>query len=135
MGDSCDAPAPKGAERELNWRRVLVVEDEMCLRLILEDVVTDAGGIALPVATLDEAMTLARADRLDAALLDVDLRNDEVFPAAYLLRERGVPFGFLTAYDASILPPDLADSPTLRKPYLTSNNVLNLLKELLAPKL
>jgi CheY-like chemotaxis protein len=134
VGDSFNAPVSKSAEREPNRYRVLVVEDEMCLRLILEDIVTDAGGIVLLAATLDEAMTLAQTDRLDAALLDIKLNKDGVFPAAYLLRERGVPFAFLTACDTSILPPDLADSPMLKKPHVTGNNVLNLLMHLLASK-
>jgi CheY-like chemotaxis protein len=126
--------APQGPQPELSGRQVLVVEDETFLLLALEAIVTDAGGTALPAATLREALTLARADRPDAALLDVNLGGEDVFPVAYVLRERGVPFAFVTAYDASVLPPDLSGSPMLRKPYLSGSKVLGLLSELLAPK-
>jgi CheY-like chemotaxis protein len=135
MGNGRAGTAPHRVERELKGRRILVVEDEALLRFLLEDLLNEVGCIVLSAAALDEAVNLAKVvDRLDAALLDINLGGETVFPVAYLLRERSVPFAFLTAYDASVLPPDLAGYPLLRKPYFGHDRVPHLLMKLLAPR-
>jgi CheY-like chemotaxis protein len=78
----------------LAGRRVLVVEDESLVALLLEDAVLEAGGeVVGPAATLREAMNLAdRADRLDAATLDLNLAGLNSAPVARLLAARRVPY-------------------------------------------
>jgi DNA-binding response OmpR family regulator len=116
---------------DLAGRHVLVVEDEFWSSCGLEDILTDAGCVVLgPAESLAEAMRHARAERIDAALLEVVLGREPVFPVAYALRHRGVPFAFLSGYQERILPPDLVGSPLLRKPYLVGGQVLKLIRKL-----
>lgn len=74
---------------------ILIVEDEALLAVDLSLTLEDEGAtVAGPCLTLDAAM---RADgRIDAAVLDVDLRGERVFPVADRLRSEGKPFIFHT---------------------------------------
>lgn len=99
-------------------RRVLVVEDEMLLALALEDILSDIGcEIVGPAMHLDEALALADVDPLDLAILDNNLggrtRSDAV---ARRLRERNVPFVFMSGYGDAGIPADFATTPILPKP-------------------
>src|SRR5690606_37453024 len=86
--------------------------------LYLEDLIADQGHEPVgPAMRLEQAMTLAREEALDAALLDVNLGDAKSFAAAEILRERGVPFVFLTGYGAGGLPEEWRSSPTLEKPF------------------
>jgi CheY-like chemotaxis protein len=99
--------------------RVLVVEDEALLTMVIEKALTQAG-VALvgPASTLPEALALARAEALDAAVLDVNINGEPVFPVADFLRERGVPFVFATGYAAQMaIPARHQASLRLPKPY------------------
>src|SRR5437899_10217742 len=83
----------------LGGLRVLVVEDEMMVSMLIEDMLTDLGCMVVgPAARLDEAIDLARAADIDCAVLDVNLGGQPIFPLADLLRERGLPFAFATGY-------------------------------------
>jgi DNA-binding response OmpR family regulator len=98
--------------------RVLVVEDEVIIAMLLEETLHDAGCVVIgPVPRVDMAMEVARAEPLDFALLDVNLAGEKVFPVAELLVERDVPFVFLTGYGRSGLPPAYAQRPALAKPF------------------
>jgi two-component SAPR family response regulator len=99
-------------------RRILVVEDEMLIALMIEDVVQDSGGeIVGPVATLEKALKLAGEEEFDAAILDVTIRGAKVYPVAELLLARGIPFVFATGYGDWALPEELRDKPRLMKPF------------------
>ena len=79
--------------------RVLVAEDEALVSMLIEDMLTEMGAAVVgPAATLDEAMTLAKGDGFDIALLDVNLAGKPIFPIADVLREKGVPFIFASGY-------------------------------------
>src|SRR4051794_31662171 len=81
---------------ELDGRRVLIVEDEVWSSLALEEALTAAGCIVIgPVGTVVDAIRIAKADWIDAALLDIKLGGERVFEVANALRERGIPFAFL----------------------------------------
>ncbi|HEX7759843.1 MAG TPA: response regulator [Caulobacteraceae bacterium] len=99
-------------------RRVLVVEDEAMVAMLIEDLLTDLGCVlAGSVSTAEEAMRLAMAQEFDLALLDVNLGDGETsFEVADLLRERTVPFAFLTGYGSGGVRADLRDAPILSKP-------------------
>jgi DNA-binding response OmpR family regulator len=86
--------------------RILVVEDEYMLADEIQIELSDAGAIVLgPVAMLEDAMELIdREHDIDAAILDVSLGGEMVYPAADLLARRKVPFIFTTGYDASAIP-------------------------------
>lgn len=97
---------------------VLLVEDEMCLAMMLEDVLAGAGYEVLCVSNLDAAEEIARKEPVDVAILDVNLgRGRHVYPLADELDARGIRFMFTTAYDRSTLPERFRDRPLLQKPY------------------
>lgn len=103
-------------------RRVFVVEDEIMIRMLLEDMLADLGyGVAASAGGLNEAIALARNSDFDLAILDVNLNGDAVYPVADLLMERGVPFVFSTGYGDRGLPEPYRDRPTLQKPFQLAN--------------
>ena len=103
---------------QLEGLRVLVVEDEMMVSMLIEDMLSDLGcAVVGPASRLDEALQLAREAELDCAVLDVNLGGQPIFPLADLLREMGAPFAFATGYgDAGLRDVDRG-SPVLQKPF------------------
>lgn len=103
---------------EASRRCVLIVEDEMCLAMTLEDILLEAGYRVLKAARLGTALAFASSpERIDAAILDINLGGTPVFPAADVLRRRGVPLLFTSGYGQDGLPPEYRDMPMLQKPY------------------
>ena|SRR5580765_5271309 len=103
---------------QLAGLRVLVVEDEMMVSMLIEDMLSDMGCVVVgPASRLDEAIELMKVSELDCAVLDVNLGGQPIFPLADLLRERGCPFAFATGYgDAGLRDVDRG-SPVLQKPF------------------
>jgi CheY-like chemotaxis protein len=100
-------------------RRILVVEDEMMIAMLVEDMLSELGcSVVGPAHALDTALNLAQTeDGLDAALLDVNLGGQPVFAVADALRAKGVPAIFSTGYgDAGLRDVDRG-SPVLQKPF------------------
>jgi CheY-like chemotaxis protein len=103
------APAPK---------RVLVVEDEVMIRMLLEDMLVDLGyTVASSAGRIDDAIALARDGDFDVAILDVNLNGELVYPVAEVLAARGLPFAFSTGYGDRNMPESYRDRPTLQKPF------------------
>jgi two-component system CheB/CheR fusion protein len=101
--------------------RVLVVEDSLPIAMALCDDLAAAGfEVVGPAPSLLRGTELAEGNRLDAALLDVDLGGEQVFPLARTLRERGVPFVLLTGFGREVLPDDFGDAEILGKPVETA---------------
>lgn len=105
-----------GCER----RRILVVEDEGLIALMIEDMLLDLGyEVAGPAATLDEAMVLIRAQPpIHAAVLDLNICGEPVFPVVDALRARGVPVIMTTGYGDDRLRADDRHGPVLHKPFV-----------------
>lgn len=122
---------PNPALREC---RVLVVEDEYLLADELTAALEDAGAIVIgPVGDLADATALIqREERIDAAILDVSLGGEMVFPAADLLIERGIPVVLTTGYDKSALPSRFDDVPVCEKP-VVRNRLLRAVDQALHP--
>jgi DNA-binding response OmpR family regulator len=98
--------------------RILVVEDEAMISILVEDMVLDFGSeVVGPAAKIDEALRLASQANLDAAILDVNVGGAAVFPVADILRSRGVPVIFATGYGTSGLPARFENDPKLPKPF------------------
>ena len=98
--------------------RVLVVEDEAIIAMLVEDMVLEFGSeVVGPVAKLDQALNLARNAELDAAILDINVGGAVTFAVADVLQERGIPFIFATGYGAQAIPPRYRDARTLPKPF------------------
>jgi CheY-like chemotaxis protein len=97
--------------------RVLVVEDEGLVAMMLEDLLDDMGcEVAGSLASVAQAMAwIDGGGRADAALLDVNLGGETVFPVAEALTARGVPFAFTTGYGENH-DPRFATAVLLGKP-------------------
>jgi CheY-like chemotaxis protein len=106
----------------LTGRRVLVVEDESLVAMLLETILEDMGCTPVgPVATVEEGLAMVADEQsLDAALLDVNVAGREVFPIAEALTARGVPFVFSTGYGEGGLPDAWRGHPTVQKPFTES---------------
>ena len=102
----------------LQGLRILVVEDVVLVAELICDQLEECGcAIVGPVASLRPALLLARDETLDGAILDVHLDGELSFAVAAVLRERDIPFVFLTGYDdRNIFPPEYDQVPCLRKP-------------------
>ncbi len=99
-------------------RRVLIVEDDWFSADDLQVEFQRAGiEVVGPVARVEEALDLlARAGRLDGAVLDINLGSHMVYPVADALLARGVPFVFATGYDAAVIPATYAGVVRCEKP-------------------
>lgn len=98
--------------------RILVVEDEVLVSVMVETVLTDLGcEIVGPAGSVAGAVALAKTERLSGALLDVNIRGESVYPVADLLKLRGIPFIFVTGYKRRELPPPHDDAAMLEKPF------------------
>ena len=102
----------------LTGRRVLVVEDESLVAMLLETILEDMGCTPVgPAATVDDGLKMATDEQLDAALLDVNVAGKQVFPIAEMLKARGVPFVFSTGYGEGGLPDEWRGQSTIQKPF------------------
>jgi DNA-binding response OmpR family regulator len=108
-------------DEPLSGAKVLVLEDETLVSMMVEDMLLDLGcEVVGPFAKLDQALAYlgSEAGPIDAALLDVNLGGVRSFPMAEALADKGVPFVFTTGYDESGLPDIWRGRPTLRKPFM-----------------
>ena len=103
----------------LTGRRVLVVEDESLVAMLLETILEDMGCTPVgPASNIDDGAAMVRdMTDLDAALLDVNVAGRQVFPVAEALKARGVPFVFSTGYGEGGLPDEWRGNPTIQKPF------------------
>jgi len=109
------------SDTEMGGRRILVVEDELLIAMAIEETIQASGGeIVGPVATLERALTLAREETFDAAILDVTIRGGKVYPVAEVLLARGIPFVIASGYEDWVLPEALRDKARLMKPFTTA---------------
>lgn len=97
--------------------RVLLVEDEALVALMIQETLTEFDYQVIgPLNTASEALAAARANHFDAAVLDINLGDGLVYTVAEILSVRGVPFVFVTGYDADSVDPRFSDVPILQKP-------------------
>lgn len=97
--------------------RVLVVDDEPLVALLVEDLLVDLGcEVVGPAGSVAEALRLVAEGGLAGALLDVNLGGELVYPVAEALQRAGTPFAFVTGYAGLGVEPAFAATPVLRKP-------------------
>jgi CheY-like chemotaxis protein len=105
-------------------RRALVVEDEIMVAMYVEDLLIELGYEVVGVATnLSQAMPIAEGGVFDFAVLDVNLGGEVSFPAADVLRARGIPFLFASGYGSRGLREDYRSAVRIQKPFVSSDLV------------
>jgi CheY-like chemotaxis protein len=98
--------------------RVLLVEDEIMVALLLEEMLAELGHTVVgPVARLEPALEMTQREPFDVAILDVNINGREVYPVAEALAARNIPFAFVTGYGGKGLRTLYCDRPTLQKPF------------------
>jgi CheY-like chemotaxis protein len=106
------------ADEKLAGLRVLVVEDEAAISMLLEDMLMDFGcEIVGPAARLNAAIEMANGEAFDIAILDVNLAGDPIYPVADILTERDLPFVFSTGYGGAGIKDPYRDRPVVQKPF------------------
>jgi len=100
---------------DLRAHRIMVVEDEALIAMVLVDHLQEIGLSAVgPFSRVADALKVD--EELDAAILDVNLGGESVYPVADMLHARGIPFVFMTGYGSASIDPRFATVPVLRKP-------------------
>lgn len=118
----------------LSGRRILVVEDEPLIGMVLTDYLTEAGcDVIGPAQSLEKAKTLVAQEAFDAALVDGNLAGRAVDDVAIALTQKGVPFAFVTGYGREALPPGFQEALIVEKPF-TQEQVIAALERLLLNK-
>ena len=115
-----DTAEGKGTATTLAGLRVLVAEDRSLIAAKIVQILRRAGCAPVgPVATLRAGLDLTRREEVtvDAAVLDIDLRGETVYPLAEALRARGAPFLFLTGYGKPVTPAPWRDVVRIEKPF------------------
>jgi two-component SAPR family response regulator len=108
----------KQPDRPVTELRVLVVEDENLIALLLEDMLAELGHTVIgPVARVKKALDMIQREEIDLAILDVNINGEETYPIADVLAARDVPFFFSTGYGKKGLRAPHHDRPTLQKPF------------------
>jgi PAS domain S-box-containing protein len=114
---SAPAPDNAGARRSLAGIRLLVVEDELLVSMLVEEMLTDFGATVIgPYGRLADGLAAARSERIDGAILDLNLAGEHADPLADMLLARGVPFVFITGYQRDSLDRRYTNVPVLQKP-------------------
>ncbi|HEY2137605.1 MAG TPA: response regulator [Xanthobacteraceae bacterium] len=98
--------------------RVLILEDEPLIAMMLDGWLTELACEPVgPAGSVQAALALIDASRIDGAILDVSVGGHDCFAVADALRDRAVPFVFATGHGSEVIEPRFKDAPTLVKPY------------------
>lgn len=104
----------------LQQKRVLLVEDESLVLMMIEDMLFELGAADIEVAMgLEQAKRVVASSAFDVAVLDVNLAGEKSYPVAEMLRQRGIPLLFATGYGSKGHDPAWQDAPTITKPFDT----------------
>jgi len=115
-----------------NGCRILLVEDSPVVGPFTADLLGDLGcEVVGPAPTMAAARELIEKEEFEAALMDVHIRGERVFPLCEALEAKGVPFIFTSGYADWTMPGKWRDRPRLQKPY-TIDQVKDALTELLS---
>ena len=99
-------------------RNILIVEDEPLIAMMLEDFLESLGhSIFATCDSVDTALAEVEKGGFDVAILDVNLKGQNVWPVAARLREHGVPFVIASGGHVDPPPAEFAAVPLIEKPY------------------
>lgn len=103
---------------DVGHRRVVIVEDEGMVAMLLEDMLSDLGHeVVAIVGRLDQAAQLVSEIAADVVIMDVNLNGEQTYPLASILASRGIPFIFATGYGSAGLNEAWRGRPVLQKPF------------------
>jgi CheY-like chemotaxis protein len=106
------------SKRELSNRKVLVVEDEMMIAMLIEDMLDEFGcKVVGPATSVPRALELIGKEQVEVAVLDLNLDGKDTYTIAEALRQKHVPFIFATGYGSTNLREEYGDRPVLQKPF------------------
>jgi DNA-binding response OmpR family regulator len=98
--------------------RVLVVDDEALITMMLSDLLAEDGHETVgPAHSEGQALDLVSSSHIDAAILDVTLGDHDCFAVAEALRGKGIPFVFATGHGAHAMPDAFRERITVSKPF------------------
>jgi len=116
--ESKDVTDSVTSDGDLNGLRILVVEDEAAISLLLEDMLLDFGCEVIgPAARLSAALDAVAREQVDLAILDVNVAGEPIYPVAEALAQRSIPFVFSTGYGSAGIRDSFRDRPVLQKPF------------------
>jgi CheY-like chemotaxis protein len=105
-------------DKLLTGRRVLVIEDEMLILMMIEDMLADLGCESVAVASkVGPAISLIEGQEFDTAMLDMNLNGIESYPVADALSAREVPYFFSTGNSLTDMKDGYRDQDVLKKPF------------------
>ena len=106
------------SKRELSNRKVLVVEDEMMIAMLIEDMLDEFGcKLVGPATNVPRALELIGKESIDVAVLDLNLDGKDTYAIADALQRKNVPFIFATGYGSTGLRQEYGNRPVLQKPF------------------
>ena len=121
-------------DKLLAGRRVLVIEDEMLILMMIEDMLADLGCESVAVASkVGPAISLIEGQEFDAAMLDLNLNGVESYPVADALTVRDVPYFFSTGNSLTDMKDGYRDQDVLKKPFTFEQLSSMLSRSLLRP--
>jgi CheY-like chemotaxis protein len=108
------------SERGLTNCKVLVVEDEMMIAMLIEDMLEEFGcRLVGPATSVPHALELIGKEQVEVAVLDVNLDGQDTYAIADALQQKSVPFIFATGYGSTGLRKEYGNRPVLQKPFQT----------------
>ena len=115
----------------LAGRRILVVEDEALVAMMIADTLAEIGcEIVGPVATTRDALDLLRRTPVDGATLDINLTHEEVLPVAEALDSHSIRFLLITGYDQENVLRRYRRWPMVQKPFTEDSLLRGLMRAL-----
>jgi CheY-like chemotaxis protein len=106
------------SKRELSNRKVLVVEDEMMIAMLIEDMLDEFGcELVGPATNIPRALELIGKESIEIAVLDLNLDGQDTYAIADALQQKNVPFIFATGYGSTGLRKEYGNRPILQKPF------------------
>jgi CheY-like chemotaxis protein len=119
------------SKQELSNCKVLVVEDEMMIAMLIEDMLDEFGCKTVgPATNVPRALELISMEQMEVAVLDLNLDGNDTYAIADALRQKRVPFIFATGYGSTGVRDQYRDRPVLQKPF-QSRDLESALKEAL----
>jgi len=107
------------APKVLADKRILIVEDELVIAMMIEDFLLECGcHIVGPCSSVAQALEAIGAEAPDLAVLDVNLGGEAAYPIAFALAERCIPFVFLSGYGDQAILPGQGDWKVCAKPFV-----------------